>query len=1110
MAGEGLASGTATVLFTDLVGSTELMARLGDAVFDRMRAGHFEMLQKAIATHGGAVVKNTGDGLLATFPSAVAAVSAAVAMQQATDRKDRFSGEPLAIRIGLSIGEVGYDAGDVFGTPVVEAARLVAAARPGQILTTTLFRAMAGSRAAASFTDLGTLELKGLPDPVAVSEVTWAPLTAAGPAVPLPQLLTGTSRIFVGRDDELQRLDQLWKEASAGERRLALVAGEPGIGKTRLAAELAGMVHADGAVVLAGRCDEDLGVPYQPFVEALRHYVGHSAGEGLVASLGRHGGELVRLVPDIAGLVSGLPEPLRSDPETERYRLFDAVAAWLGALSAEAPVLLILDDLHWAAKPTLLLLRHVLRAPDPARLLLLGTYRDTELSRTHPLTELLADLHRSAGVQRWSLPGLDTAAVVDFLERAAGHDLDRQGEELARVVRDETEGNPFFVAEILRHLIETGAFEQRDGRWVTAGAIEELGIPEGVRDVVGRRLARLSEVANRALTIAAVAGPEFDPAVVAAAGDFLDDDLVSALDEAVAARLVNDVGGLKPRYRFAHALVRVTLYDELTSARRVGLHRRVARAIEAVHANHLDDHLPALAHHYARLAAPADETAKAVEYATRAGDRALAQLAHDEAVAYYRQALELLTMVDGSMEQARLGLMVSLGEAEQRAGDPASRRTLFEAAGLARDLADGAMLARAALANSRGVMFAAAGWVDEELVAALEAALDLAGPGDSAMRARLLAKLGLELHFAPDAQDRRVALSDEALVIARRLEDLPTLAAVLLSRYSTIWTPDNWDERLANLEELEQVTARLRDPVMTCHARSFRYRLMMEVADVVEADRALAEFAGLADELGQPVIRWLVGWPRTARLALAGRLEEAERVALETMEIGVATGQADAAAIYAYSLFPVRLQQGRLAEFEPQFLENAEESRAKGDRFRFPSAIRAVIDAELGRDDQARSALESMAASAFGDCPIDVTWPPSMAMWAEVAVALGDASNAAVLRDSLNPYRDRLAGMTSVIVGTVAFHLGLLATTTGDFAAAESDFAHAETIEQRIGAPTWLARTRLEWARMLLRRSGPRDSERARELLTKALDTAREYGLARIEAQAGALLLDVP
>ena len=1101
-------SGTATVLFTDLVGSTELMARMGDAAFDRMRAAHFDLLREAIAAHGGTAVKNTGDGLLATFSSAVAAVEAAVAMQQATDRQGRTTAGSLAIRIGLSIGEVGFDAGDVFGTPVVEAARLVAAAGPGQILTTTLLRAMAGSRAAVSYTDLGPLTLKGLPDPVAACEVAWTQLAETGPGVPMPPLLTGTGRIFVGRDHELERLHLLWKAASGGDRRLALLAGEPGIGKTRLAAEFAGLVHAEGALVLAGRCDEDLGVPYQPFVAALRHYVAHTAADGLTARLGRHGGELVRLVPELGDLVGGLPDPLRSDPETERYRLFDAVASWLGALSAEAPVLLILDDLHWATKPTLLLLRHILRSPEPATVLLLGTFRDTELSRTHPLTELLADLRRSAGLERVSLPGLDTASVATFLERAVGHDLAEEGEQLARVVQEETEGNPFFVAEVLRHLTETGAFEQRDGRWITAGAIEELGIPEGVRDVVGRRLTRLSDTANQVLTVAAVVGPEFEPAIVGAAGGVPEGELLAALDEAAAARLVNDAGGVTPRYRFAHALVRVTLYDELSSARRVVLHRQVAGAIETVHASRLDDHLPALAHHYARAAAPAAKTSKAVEYATRAGDRALAQLAHDEAVAYYRQALELLTIADGTGEEARLDLRVSLGEAEQRAGDPAYRRTLFEAAGGAQELGNPVALSRAALACSRGVMFSSARGVDQELVALLEVALDAVGSADPAIRARLLAKLGLELHWSAVDRDRRVSLSDQALAIARNLDDPPTLAAVLVPRYPTIWAPDNIDERLANVDELDEVVGRMRDPVMTSHARSLRFRLMMEVADVAQADRALTEWAALADELGQPVLRWLVGWPRAARLALAGQLAEAEQTAVETMDLGFAAGQEDAGLLCAWGLFPVRLQQGRLPEFEPQYRE-AMDRYGIVDPPPWILASLALIDAELQREDRARQALESMTASGFAGCPVDVSWLAVMAMWAETAAALGDIRSAVVLRDALKPYRDRLAFMATVTMGTVAFHLGLLAMTAGDFDTAASDFAAAEVIDERIGAPTWLARTRLEWGRMLLRRSGPGDTGRARNLLIQSHAAAREFGLARLEAAAGTLLLDI-
>src|SRR5438067_9611653 len=221
----------------------------------------------------------------------------------------------------------------------------------------------------------------------------------------MPTLLTAVGRVFVGRERELGQLEQLWKDAEAGERRLALLAGEPGVGKTRLAAELAGQVHTGGATVLAGRCDEDLGVPYQPFVEALRHFVEHTPPPHLGPGLGRHAGELARIHPDLAGRVPGLAPPLRSDPETERYRLFDAVAAWLAAVSGDHPVLLVLDDLQWATKPTLLLLRHVMRSPQPLHLLILGAYRDTELSHGHPLVEVLADFRRQVGVERLSLSG---------------------------------------------------------------------------------------------------------------------------------------------------------------------------------------------------------------------------------------------------------------------------------------------------------------------------------------------------------------------------------------------------------------------------------------------------------------------------------------------------------------------------------------------------------------------------------------------------------------------------------------------------------------------------------------------------------------------------------
>jgi class 3 adenylate cyclase/tetratricopeptide (TPR) repeat protein len=1093
MAGERR-SATATVLFTDLVGSTELLARLGDAAFDELRRSHFATLRQTVARADGEEVKTLGDGVLAVFSSSASALACAVAMQQAVDREARSSSGPLAVRVGLALGDVLFEEDDVFGTPVVEAARLVATAKGGQILATALVRAAAGARTDVEFVELGPVALKGLSAAVSTCEVLWRPVAVSG--VPLPPFLTGGGLVFVGRQPELDRLEGHWNEAAAGKRRVVLVGGEPGIGKTRLASELARAVHEEGASVLAGRCDEDLGVPYQPFVEALRHYIRANSEPG--CRLGRYAGELTRLVPELADCRPELSPPLRSDPETERYRLFDAIAAWLAAASEIEPLLVVLDDLQWAAKPTLLLLRHVARSSDPMRLLLLGTYRDTELDRAHPLMELTADLRRDGTLECLSLSGLDPSGVVAFVEQTAGHTLETEEVALAQAIHDETDGNPFFVEEVLRHLAETGAVLQRDGRWVAVLPIEELGIPEGVRDVVRRRLAKLSQSANRALSTAAVVGQEFDLPMLEAAAGLGEDDLLSGLDEAMGARLIVEIPG--SRYRFAHALVRDTIYHQLSGPARVGLHRRVARAIELVHGSRLDDHLPALAHHYGR-ASSAAETERAVYYAARAGERALAQLAHDEAASYFRQALHLLTTEGPEDEGQRGELLILLGEAQRRAGDPGHRETLLEAARLAMEGGDADALTRAALVNSRGTIFSAAGTVDAEKVAVLEAALQAVGPADSPARARLLALLSLELCFAGDWK-RRVRLSDEALAMARRLEDPATLANVLLTRYNATLLPGTLRQRHAESAELVGVAERLGDPATTCRAAWCRYRTAMELADVDEADQHLEAVERLSSALGQPVLRWITTWSRAGRILYGGQIEEAERLIGQGLELGRTAGQPDAPVYFAAQQFLVRFEQGRLGEVEGLLTE----SSAYTPGYSLFPALLAQLYCELGREDMARAHFERLAASSFSALLLDVTWLRTVATCAAVASHLGDRARAAALHERLVPYPEHLPIAGGVALGSVGYHLGMLATTLGHFDEAEARFAAASDLHDRSRAPTWLARTLLEWARMLLTRGGAGDAQRAGELLGQTLATARGLSLAGVERQAVALI----
>ena len=1094
MAG-GRTSGTATVLFTDLVGSTELMARLGDAAFDRLRGEHFTRLREAVVAAGGDEVKNTGDGILATFTSAVDALAAAVAIQQATERQAHSADVPVAVRVGLSIGEVAFEEGDVFGTPVVEAARLVAVAKPGQILSTAVLRMLAGSRAGVGFTDLGPLELKGLPGPVPVCEVGWEPLPES---MPLPPLLTGGGRIFVGRDDAMERLGALWKEASAGERRAALVAGEPGIGKTRLASELAAQLHGERALVLAGRCDEDLGVPYQPFVEALRHYSLHVPE----LRLGRFGGELTRLVPELAETVPGLAPPLRSDPETERYRLFDAVSAWLADASLNSPMLLVLDDVHWAAKPTLLLLRHILQSSLPLSLLVVATYRDSEVGRGHPLSDLLADLRRVQGVERIHLTGLDQAAVHAFVEAAAGHAMSEEEEIFARTVWSETEGHPFFVAEVLRHLAESGAVAQNEaGRWHMTTDAAELGIPEGVRDVVGQRLSRLSERANRALSVASVVGLVFRPEVLASAGDLAEGELFAALEEAVGASLLVEIAGAGAQYRFSHALVRATLYDELTAARRVALHRRVGEAIEHLYGEAVDDQLPALAHHWSQAAAPAAEVNRAVDYCTRAGDRALTQLAHDEAAAYYRQALELLGLTPGHADDPRrVNLLISLGEAQQRSGDAAHRTTLLDAGRLAQKQGDAAAMARAALANTRGT-FSQLGAVDVERAEALQTAVDALGGAEPAVRARLLAILAVELTWSGDASRRR-SLGDEALSLARRHSDPVALGSVLLMRWAALWNPRWAAERLELATEVRAIAESTGDPSLRFWGLWRAALASMELGGGGEAEALWRAAAQQAEELGQPFPRLCSRYTEVALTLRSARLDDAENQINELMPWMRDTGQLDADILTAVQTVGLRYEQGRLGELAPALSEMVDQLPAVP----FFRAALVLAHCELGQLEEARSVSAPLTGKdPYGLAGDDWFATPTTALLAMVAVELEAGDDAAALIETIAAYAGQVAGYP-IWLGAFSHHLARLATLLGYFAEAEAWFLDAAATHQRLGAPGWLARTRLECARMLVRRDRPGDAARARDMFLPALSDARSLGLAGVERQAVALL----
>ncbi|MHB8670996.1 MAG: ATP-binding protein [Acidimicrobiales bacterium] len=884
-AGMGMRSGTATVLFTDLVGSTELRSRLGDDRADQVRREHDALLADALITHEGTQVKWMGDGLMATFGAAADAIACALAMQRAIHRFNRQAPEPLGLRVGLSAGDVAWEEGDCFGAPVVEAKRLCDAAAGGQVLVTEVVRLLAGSRGNHQLNSLGRLDLKGLAEPVEAYEAVWEPAEDNGLALPAAVAEGPTDTAFVGRADERHRLETAWKRARNGQRSVLLLGGEPGIGKTRLAVEVARAAHAEGAAVLFGRCDEENLVPYQPFVEALRGYVLAADIDSLRSVATARAEELSRLVPELSERLGG-PEarddqPIPGNaPDQDRYRLFEAVAGLVRDLSSTTPVLLVLDDLHWADQPTLLLLRHLIRSPGPAALLVVGTYRETDLSRTHPLAEALADLRREPSVERLSLAGLSDDDVAAFLEATIQHELGRRGRALVEVLQRETEGNPFFIGSILLHLVETNRVYRRDGVWTFDVDVEQLGIPEGVREVIGRRLSRLSEGCNRVLSQAAILGRAFDFDVLArvAGDDEGESDPLAAVEEALAAQILVETRERgRAGYAFTHALVRQTLEEELSLPRLQRLHLRAAGAIRASRQEPTDAEVAALAQHY-RAAGAAADPAEAVEWSLRAAALASSVFAWEDAMGHLRAAVETLEDLGGESATAdRARLLEQLGDLSFVTGLDYARgiADLERALKLHEQRGDERRGAQVHSRLGRGLSSFPDTTLDIEAALGHYRAAErvLAKGQESASLVYLLAGIAQAAQFAYQSAEGLEA-SGRALEIADRLGDQALWATAALQRGWHLAARGHPTEGLALMERAWEVGDRLNHGFICFHATTNRAGWSLWMGDPEEAVGWLErELAQPRTALSPKPTEWLYGNLLQAELT-RGRLRE--------------------------------------------------------------------------------------------------------------------------------------------------------------------------------------------------------------------------------------------
>jgi predicted ATPase/DNA-binding CsgD family transcriptional regulator len=908
--------------------------------------------------------------------------------------------------------------------------------------------------------------------------------------------------LFVGRENELALLRSAVEHALAGRGRILALAGEPGIGKTRTAQVLAAWAEPLGLRVLWGRCHEEPGAPpYWPWQRVLRAYVEAFAAEILAEVLKDAAGHLAEIVPELVQRVTGVEPVARSaDPAQARYRLFDAIAGFWKRAAAHEPLLVILDNVHWADASSLRVLEFLASEIATSRLLIVITYRDIELTRAHPLSGMLAELSKQSVFQRMKLGGLSLNETSRFIESATG---ETPSVELLAKVHDQTEGNPLFVAEMTRFLVREavlGADASTRLRGRSSAAANR--IPEGIREAIGTRLNRLSPACNALLGKAAVIGRRFElRALAELPGDPGEDARAEAIEEALAAAVIEPT--TEPgAYQFSHALIRETLYDEIPATRRSRLHLRIGVVLEALHRDDLTPVLSALAHHYC-AALPGGDAVKAVEYARRAAERADQLFAYEAAANLYRLGLQA---VEGAADaRTRTRLQIALGNTLNKAGETpeAAEQLLQQAAKSARALGLSEELARAACA------FEETSWrpglLGHAAVRLLREALPGLGEGDSALKAKVLSSLTRGLIFSGELE-QAMATHEQAVAMARRLGDTAMLAAALRSVLSARWQPERVHARMATTAEALRLSQEVGDDEQALDAWSWRLFDLMELGEVEMCQREFDAYIRQADKIAQPFYQYIGVSSRAMWALFHGQLEDSERHAKQALEFGKRMPSLDATGIFGVQMFSVRREQGRLAELAAP-VEHFVRATPQAATWR-PGL--ALIYAELGRREQARAEFDRLAQDDFESVNRDALWLMSIVFLTDVCTLLGDAPRAAILYRLLLPFKDLNIVLAPNVgcYGAAARYLGMLAGVMARWTEAEAHFEAAMEMNARQSARPWLAHTRHRFAAMLLARGRPEDKPRATALLRQAFDEATALGMRGLAANATMLLAE--
>jgi hypothetical protein len=870
---------------------------------------------------------------------------------------------------------------------------------------------------------------------------------------PMPAPLRARD-LLIGRTDELAAVVRAVRADGKGRARVVLVTGEAGIGKTSLVARAA--ADAGAVCVLYGRCDEEPLGPYQPFAEALRDLLAGAPRLRVDPALASHFAELARILPEL-GEAAGAPG------DGDRHRLFEGVAALMGA--AGDPLLFVLDDLHWADGPTMVMLRYVLRRARGA-LVVLATSRDAA-DAGGALADLVVDLRRDEALERIRLAGLDVAATEELIAMRIGAAPDP---ELVRRTHARTAGNPFFIDQLLR-------------------AAPDARVPEGIKELIAQRVTRLTPAAAETLRVAATVGAEFELELLERLVGGRE-QAVAAVDAALATGMVVEATGVAGRFAFVHALVREAIYEGMSATRRESLHQRIGEVLESFH----DPRAAALAHHFlqARHVAGPDRAAR---WAIAAAEAAAGALAWEQEVAHYETALRVLDEA-GSLDDATRGrILLALADRLAWIGGD-FRGACVRAAELAKRHGWTDMLGEAAFDIARVHEY---GVVDPQAVGLLEDALAAAGDRDSRWHARVLGRLAAALALDGRDPERRDALSSQGLEMARRLDDSDALMVALDSRAFALAGPDSLPEQIRLTSEAVQLAEAVgHEPVRALSLRAQLVGLRTASGDMRVARQELDMLARsvAANRLQGTYYEVDVLRMRAAFAVIDANLADAERLARATRALCERLGDPDAANLWIALMLPVRLEQDRADE-----LADAIGARATRSSGHAPwRAALCLLHTRAGRTGDARAGMRALVADECTAVPRLHDWLGALTMLADACAELDDLAAADTLERLLRPYSRRVATFlyNAIELGPVARPLGRLAALLGRLDDGVALLEGALGISQAVPAPVWVARAQADLGGVLLQRGAPGDRDRAHALLECAHARALELGLRRL------------